>query len=194
MLQIEVCEKAEQFPGWLHQFLLRYDICPGFISPLKREKGEPCLYACDQLALLEPNLLPERHLYNSTGASNKTDDQRMRRQTNTISGTQQPASLAALATDANHSAPKRARSEQTGKSVGTRIMCMLITAWLDYTSMESGSMQDLDKPLSTRRPRRTIVATKRHEIVIDNPVIWRRRQETAPPLADSTIDDQGNGR
>lgn len=41
---------------------------------------------------------------------------------------------------------------------------------------------DLDEPLSIRRARRQITATKRHEIIIEEPPAWRRRQMASQPF------------
>ncbi|CAD5232585.1 unnamed protein product [Bursaphelenchus xylophilus] len=77
VFEVEVCETAAEFPGWLRQFLLKYDICPNFISPTKLVKGQPCPFHCERMHLL-PHMRPSAHL-NVPNSVSKTDEMRARR-------------------------------------------------------------------------------------------------------------------
>ncbi|CAD5223125.1 unnamed protein product [Bursaphelenchus okinawaensis] len=77
VFEVEVCETAAEFSGWLRQFLLKYDICPNFISALKLAPGQLCPYHCEQISHL-PQTKNGIHL-NIPNAVSKTDEMRARR-------------------------------------------------------------------------------------------------------------------
>ncbi|KAI6243289.1 putative Scm-like with four mbt domains 2 [Aphelenchoides fujianensis] len=145
VVTVEVCERASEFPGWLRQFLLRLDICPGFISPLQRDEGAACPEGCHLVEQVAPWMDLGVHLYNPAPV-NKQEELRARRQ-NTNGAAAPPA--------------KRTRSDLA----------------LLHENAADPNADDLNEPLSTRRARRNIVQTKRHEIVIDNTVLRRRLQD-----------------
>lgn len=53
-MQVEVCEDASEFPDWLRQFLIRLEICPNFISPIKRLPEDACPFGCHLIGDLYP--------------------------------------------------------------------------------------------------------------------------------------------
>ncbi|KAI6186002.1 putative Scm-like with four mbt domains 2 [Aphelenchoides besseyi] len=79
VVNVEVCEKADQFAGWLRQFLLSLDICPNFISPVKRLDSDPCPFDCHQIEKTAPFMRLAVHLHNPIPV-NKQEEQKAKRQ------------------------------------------------------------------------------------------------------------------